>query len=192
MNSSDLQIAYKKRFSRTYELLILRNGQWSYPLPRHGTDEATPVKPRNVAVTKKLTSRHLLYKLCSWGGRERKCETKWSTLDCRERYCLYIENAWEKAGRKLPWVIDISLEELTWLTAPGCETAFRGFCEVGPISLIQGIGALEWIGLTSHHRNEFRKALALDKKDFATIEYLMRKGQRQLDMYSSPGIKDIR
>ncbi|KAK6587488.1 hypothetical protein PZA11_000778 [Diplocarpon coronariae] len=41
-------------------------------------------------------------------------------------------------------------------------------------------------------RTEFEKAIHLDKKDFSTIEYLMRKGQRQLEMYSSPGIKDIR
>ncbi|KAG4441333.1 hypothetical protein IFR05_003196 [Cadophora sp. M221] len=41
-------------------------------------------------------------------------------------------------------------------------------------------------------RTEFEKAIALDKKDFSAIEYLMRRGQRQIDMYSSPGIKDIR
>ncbi|KAL2072822.1 hypothetical protein VTL71DRAFT_12165 [Oculimacula yallundae] len=41
-------------------------------------------------------------------------------------------------------------------------------------------------------RNEFEKAIALDKKDFSAIEYLLRKGQRQIEMYSSPGIKDIR
>ncbi|TGO65936.1 hypothetical protein BOTNAR_0072g00100 [Botryotinia narcissicola] len=41
-------------------------------------------------------------------------------------------------------------------------------------------------------RLEFSKNITLDKKDFNTIEYLLRKGQRQVDMYSSPGIKDIR
>jgi succinate dehydrogenase assembly factor 1 len=41
-------------------------------------------------------------------------------------------------------------------------------------------------------RTEFEKGIGLDKKDFAAIEYLLRKGQRQLDMYSSPGIRDIR
>lgn len=41
-------------------------------------------------------------------------------------------------------------------------------------------------------RLEFNKSITLDKKDFNTIEYLLRKGQRQVDMYSSPGIKDIR
>jgi succinate dehydrogenase assembly factor 1 len=40
-------------------------------------------------------------------------------------------------------------------------------------------------------RTEFRKSIALDKKDFGAIEFLLRKGQRQLDMYSAPGIKDI-
>ena len=33
--------------------------------------------------------------------------------------------------------------------------------------------------------------MALDKKDFSSIEYLLRKGQRQLDIYSAPGIKNI-
>lgn len=42
------------------------------------------------------------------------------------------------------------------------------------------------------HRNEFDKNIKIDKKDFSAIEFLLRKGQRQLDMYSSPGIKDIR
>ncbi|PQE08114.1 Complex 1 LYR protein [Rutstroemia sp. NJR-2017a BVV2] len=41
-------------------------------------------------------------------------------------------------------------------------------------------------------RTEFQKSIKLDKKDFGAIEYLLRKGQRQVDMYSSPGIKDIR
>lgn len=40
-------------------------------------------------------------------------------------------------------------------------------------------------------RAEFEKGIGLDKKDFATIEHLLRKGQRQLEMYSAPGIKDI-
>ncbi|KAH8760807.1 hypothetical protein BGZ57DRAFT_586279 [Hyaloscypha finlandica] len=44
----------------------------------------------------------------------------------------------------------------------------------------------------SFARTEFEKGIGLDKKDFAAIEFLLRKGQRQLEMYSSPGIKDIR
>jgi len=42
------------------------------------------------------------------------------------------------------------------------------------------------------YRKEFERSIGLDKKDFGAIEYLLRKGQRQLDIYSSPGIKDIR
>ncbi|TVY51998.1 Succinate dehydrogenase assembly factor 1, mitochondrial [Lachnellula cervina] len=41
-------------------------------------------------------------------------------------------------------------------------------------------------------RTEFDKSIGLDKKDFGAIEYLLRKGRRQVDMYSSPGIRDIR
>ena len=40
-------------------------------------------------------------------------------------------------------------------------------------------------------RSEFNQNTALDKKDFAAIEYLLRKGQRQLENYSSAGIKNI-
>ncbi|KAI6785887.1 uncharacterized protein J7T54_006226 [Emericellopsis cladophorae] len=41
-------------------------------------------------------------------------------------------------------------------------------------------------------RAEFARNLHLDKRDFGAIEYLLRKGKRQLDAYSSPGIKDVR
>ena len=40
-------------------------------------------------------------------------------------------------------------------------------------------------------RTEFEKNMRIDKKDFAAVEFLVRKGRRQLDVYSSPGIKDI-
>lgn len=40
-------------------------------------------------------------------------------------------------------------------------------------------------------RTEFRKNLNVSKKDFAAVEYLLRKGHRQLEMYSSPGIRNI-
>ncbi|KAH8422930.1 succinate dehydrogenase assembly factor 1 [Aspergillus melleus] len=40
-------------------------------------------------------------------------------------------------------------------------------------------------------RAEFRKHLSVNKKDFNAIEYLLRKGHRQVEMYSSPGIRNI-
>lgn len=40
-------------------------------------------------------------------------------------------------------------------------------------------------------RGEFMKNIALDKKDFSAIEYLLRRGQRQLEIYSSPRIRNI-
>lgn len=40
-------------------------------------------------------------------------------------------------------------------------------------------------------RTEFEKNIALGKKDFGAIEYLLRKGQRQLEIYSAPGIRNI-
>ncbi|KAG9238570.1 complex 1 protein-like protein [Amylocarpus encephaloides] len=44
----------------------------------------------------------------------------------------------------------------------------------------------------AYARAEFNKSIGLDKKDFGAVEYLLRKGQRQVEMYSAPGIKDIR
>ncbi|KAK1253679.1 hypothetical protein MKX07_001756 [Trichoderma sp. CBMAI-0711] len=41
-------------------------------------------------------------------------------------------------------------------------------------------------------RAEFSRNITIEKRDFAAIEFLLRKGHRQLDVYSSPGIKDIR
>ena len=41
-------------------------------------------------------------------------------------------------------------------------------------------------------RVEFERNKGLEKKDFSAIEYLLRKGRRQLDTMSSPGIKDVR
>ncbi|KAF2178513.1 hypothetical protein K469DRAFT_598850 [Zopfia rhizophila CBS 207.26] len=40
-------------------------------------------------------------------------------------------------------------------------------------------------------RTEFRRNVRLDKKDFGTIEYLLRKGHRQLEIYRDPGIRNI-
>lgn len=45
--------------------------------------------------------------------------------------------------------------------------------------------------LINNSRNEFKINSALDKKDFVAIEYQLRKGLRQLEIYSSPGIKNI-
>ncbi|KAI9307149.1 hypothetical protein BJ944DRAFT_238103 [Cunninghamella echinulata] len=39
-------------------------------------------------------------------------------------------------------------------------------------------------------RQEFRKH-DIRKNDFATIEYMLRKGQRQLEAYRKPTIQDI-
>ncbi|ORY99031.1 hypothetical protein BCR43DRAFT_488603 [Syncephalastrum racemosum] len=39
-------------------------------------------------------------------------------------------------------------------------------------------------------RREFR-AHDIRRTDFATIEYMLRRGQRQLETYSSPSIQDI-
>lgn len=41
-----------------------------------------------------------------------------------------------------------------------------------------------------HVQSEFRKyAHEVPKKDFATIELLLRRGQRRMEVYSDPGVK---
>ncbi|KAJ0108513.1 hypothetical protein J7T55_002117 [Diaporthe amygdali] len=44
----------------------------------------------------------------------------------------------------------------------------------------------------AYARSEFNKHVAIEKRDFAAIEFLLRKGRRQLESYSAPGIKDIK
>lgn len=79
------------------------------------------------------------------------------------------------------------------LTAIGCEASLRGFRKVGCISPSSTVFEKSSMNIVDCEcRNEFGKSIGLDKKDFGTIEYLLRKGQRQLEMYSSPRIKDIR
>lgn len=43
----------------------------------------------------------------------------------------------------------------------------------------------------AYARHQFEQNLALDKKDFGAIEFLLRKGQRQLETYAAPNITNI-
>lgn len=43
----------------------------------------------------------------------------------------------------------------------------------------------------SYIRTEFGKYRTLPRKDFPTIEYLLRVGTRRLEIYSSPHVYDI-
>ncbi|KAI1614353.1 complex 1 protein-domain-containing protein [Exophiala viscosa] len=40
-------------------------------------------------------------------------------------------------------------------------------------------------------QREFRRNQDVDKKDFSAIEALLRMGSRKLELYSSPGVRDI-
>ena len=40
-------------------------------------------------------------------------------------------------------------------------------------------------------RREFGRNVGVDKKDFGAIEFLLRKGQKQLEVYEAPGITNI-
>lgn len=43
----------------------------------------------------------------------------------------------------------------------------------------------------SFARREFEKHLHMDRKDFGSIEFLLRKGTRQLETYEAPNITNI-
>lgn len=45
--------------------------------------------------------------------------------------------------------------------------------------------------MTHRDRAEFDRNRTIDKRDFAAIEFLLRKGRRQLDVYSSPDTRDV-
>ncbi|KAI1813131.1 hypothetical protein GGS20DRAFT_599488 [Poronia punctata] len=53
-------------------------------------------------------------------------------------------------------------------------------------------GLRAYFGRRGSSGSEFDKHMSVDRKDFAAVEYLLRKGRRQLEIYSAPGIKDIR
>lgn len=40
-------------------------------------------------------------------------------------------------------------------------------------------------------RREFEKNINMNKKDFGTIEFLLRKGNRQLETYATPGVTNV-
>ncbi|KAI4750204.1 hypothetical protein E4T44_14946 [Aureobasidium sp. EXF-8845] len=41
-------------------------------------------------------------------------------------------------------------------------------------------------------RETRKKPANHDKKDYSAIEYMLRRGQRQLETYASPGIRNIK
>ena len=67
---------------------------------------------------------------------------------------------------------------------PGHETALCHLCKV----CSRNPGSC---GVSDSLSNEFRRGQAMDKKDFAAIELLLRMGARKLELYSSPGVRDI-
>lgn len=40
-------------------------------------------------------------------------------------------------------------------------------------------------------RREFARNITVDKKDFSAIEFLLRKGHKQLEIYEAPNIRNI-
>jgi succinate dehydrogenase assembly factor 1 len=40
-------------------------------------------------------------------------------------------------------------------------------------------------------RREFDRNASMDRKDFGAVEFMLRKGERQLEMYSAPNITNV-
>ncbi len=40
-------------------------------------------------------------------------------------------------------------------------------------------------------RHEFERNLGIDRKDFSAVEFMIRKGERQLEMYSARNITNV-
>ena len=74
-------------------------------------------------------------------------------------------------------------------THPGYSEQFQEFRQVGLHSKFVTCVDVERMPFTC--RSHFRQNLDIDKKDFSAIEYLLRKGRRQLELYSEPGITNI-
>ncbi|KAK7969018.1 hypothetical protein PG988_008091 [Apiospora saccharicola] len=58
-------------------------------------------------------------------------------------------------------------------------------------SNFKSFARLIWAEADPTKRSEMNKSIQINKKDFAAIEFLLRKGRRQLEVYSAPGITDI-
>ena len=43
----------------------------------------------------------------------------------------------------------------------------------------------------SFARKAFAEHIHMDKKEFATIEFYLRKGRRQLEIYAEEGVRDV-
>ena len=102
-----------------------------------------------------------------------------------------LERKQEKASSKYPPIGTSSfLFDTLQNTRPHFESFARS-ASFGLLPCLHSHNLLEPPLMCCESRTEFQKNIRLDKKDFATVEYLLRKGQRQLEMYSAPGIKDI-
>ena len=114
-----------------------------------------------------------------------------------QREVLALYRKCLRESRKKPAVsihqstLQASLADFLEMTRPHFESFARSaISSLVPRAYFQTL--LPFMLMLIDNRTEFRKSTGLDKKDFAAIEYLLRKGQRLLEMYSAPGIKDIR
>ena len=125
----------------------------------------------------------------------------------RKKSSRCIGNACARAGKSLRFVWSPCIPilwvnhrhiytQLTWYLE-GNSFEFWGFCQVSFLfqkscrRLASCLRSAHTVTTNIVTRSEFHKSINIDKRDFAAIEYLLRKGRRQLDLYSAPGIKDI-
>ncbi|KAJ5385324.1 Complex 1 LYR protein [Penicillium concentricum] len=73
-----------------------------------------------------------------------------------------------------------------------CLREIRNKPEVGYVTSSDNYARYRCNPAKTVYRAEFQKHISVNKKDFSTIEYLLRKGNRQLELYATPGIRNIR
>lgn len=112
-----------------------------------------------------------------------------------QREVLSLYRKCLREARKKPAVSGLfSYDNLAWTTDHPRDTGrSRQLQELRKVWLWTRRWRVSYQVLTDRNgsRGEFMKNIGLDKKDFSAIEYHLRKGQRQLEIYASPGIRNI-
>jgi succinate dehydrogenase assembly factor 1 len=96
-----------------------------------------------------------------------------------QRSVLHLYRDCLRAARQKPVVRD-----------PSFDVYFGLCCSV--LRLTKSISTQEYRNnFRQFARDEFKKNSQIDRKDFAAIEYLVRKGQRQLETYRNETIRNV-
>jgi hypothetical protein len=173
--------------------------------------EKSRPKARNLTLPKTFNQVFVNLSEPTYTKNKEKRKKKWQydTLACKNQSWHCIDHVFEKLGRNHRYGNLPSPQKSKELLAfkdfskKTCLNVWHSCRKRGPILRIMLGKSLSFfffllsflrllVLLTMYPaRNEFKKNLGVDKKDFTAIEFLLRKGQRQLELYASPGIRNI-